>query len=141
MMWHQKSRAQWIHDGDRNTRYYHLKTIKRRKKNRIVMLRNQDGEWIDDEEVLKTMVNGHFEELFADSEEGSDWQQTKYTYPHLTVDNMESLTAPFQDHEIKNAIFDMGSWKAPGPDGFPAGFYHKEWKLVADNMTNFAKDM
>jgi hypothetical protein len=140
-MWHQKSRAQWIHDGVRNTRYYHLKTIKRRKKNCIVMLRNQDGEWIDDEEVLKTMVNGHFEELFADSEEGSDWQQTKYTYPHLTVDNMESLTAPFQDHEIKNAIFDMGSWKAPGPDGFPAGFYHKEWKLVADNMTNFAKDM
>jgi hypothetical protein len=72
-MWHQKSRAKWIQDGDRNTRYYHLKTIKRRKKNRIVMLRKEDGEWVDDEATLKNMVNSHYEDLFTDTGENSGW--------------------------------------------------------------------
>jgi exonuclease III len=73
LMWHQKSRAKWIQDGDRNTRYYHLKTIKRRKKNRIVMLRKEDGEWVDDEATLKNMVNSHYEDLFTDTGENSGW--------------------------------------------------------------------
>ncbi|MCI12397.1 protein binding protein, partial [Trifolium medium] len=26
LMWFQRSRAKWLSDGDRNTRYYHVKT-------------------------------------------------------------------------------------------------------------------
>jgi hypothetical protein len=37
-MWFQKSQSQWIKDGDRNTRYYHVKTITRRRRNKILML-------------------------------------------------------------------------------------------------------
>ncbi|KAF7812935.1 ribonuclease H [Senna tora] len=39
----QKARCQWIKDGDRNTRYYHTKAINRRRKNKIVMLKNQNA--------------------------------------------------------------------------------------------------
>jgi hypothetical protein len=48
-MWFQKSRSQWIKDGDRNTRYYHVKTVTRRRRNKIMMLRNEQNEWINDE--------------------------------------------------------------------------------------------
>ncbi|XP_061340525.1 uncharacterized protein LOC133287003 [Gastrolobium bilobum] len=33
-IWFQKSRGDWIIDGDRNTRYYHTSTVVRRKKNK-----------------------------------------------------------------------------------------------------------
>jgi hypothetical protein len=33
LMWYQRSRAKRLKDGDRNTRYYHLKTVNRRKNN------------------------------------------------------------------------------------------------------------
>ncbi|MCH84156.1 putative ribonuclease H protein [Trifolium medium] len=55
MVWHQKSRAQWIKDGDRNTRYYHLKTLNRQRKNKIIMLRAEDGSWVEDEGQLQSM--------------------------------------------------------------------------------------
>lgn len=40
VMWHQRSRAKWLSDGDRNTRYYHLKTVNRRRRNNIKALRD-----------------------------------------------------------------------------------------------------
>lgn len=54
-MWQQKSRAKWVKD-DRNTKYYHLKTITRKMKNEIHMLRNQHGSWVEDQELLKSMA-------------------------------------------------------------------------------------
>ncbi|MCI00140.1 hypothetical protein A2U01_0021157, partial [Trifolium medium] len=55
-LWFQKSRGQWIADGDRNTKYYHSKTIIRRRRNKIITLRNESGEWVDDSDRLKDMV-------------------------------------------------------------------------------------
>ncbi|WJX75538.1 hypothetical protein P8452_59063 [Trifolium repens] len=59
-MWFQKSRSQWIKDGDRNTCYYHVKTINRRRKNKIMMLKNDQNEWIEEEADLKEMDSMDF---------------------------------------------------------------------------------
>jgi hypothetical protein len=32
LMWFQRSRAKWLSDGDMNTKYYHIKTVARRRK-------------------------------------------------------------------------------------------------------------
>jgi hypothetical protein len=32
LMWCQRSRAKWLSDGVRNTKYYHIKTVVRRRK-------------------------------------------------------------------------------------------------------------
>lgn len=46
MKWFQKAKTEWIKSGDRNTRYYHLKSNFRRKRNRIVTLKYENGRWI-----------------------------------------------------------------------------------------------
>jgi hypothetical protein len=37
----------------------------------------------------------------------------------------DKLIAPFSEMEIKEAIFQMFSTKAAGPDGFPAHFFQR----------------
>ncbi|KAH7833568.1 hypothetical protein Vadar_003107 [Vaccinium darrowii] len=53
----------------------------------------------------------------------------------LSIDQKQLLDAPFMEEEIRVAIFQMGRMKAPGPDGFVAGFYQKNWDWVGAEVT------
>lgn len=41
--------------------------------------------------------------------------------------------------EIKSAMFSIGGDKAPGPDGFNASFFHKNWSIVGPDVVNVVK--
>lgn len=43
LMWFQRSRVMWLADGDQNTKYYHLKTVNRRRKNKIITIKDDSG--------------------------------------------------------------------------------------------------
>jgi hypothetical protein len=122
MMWFQRSRAKWLMDGDRNTRYYHLKTINRRRYNNVIMLRNDFGEWVEDPVQLQSMVNNFYYDLFSKSNERWEWMQADVTFPILNRETFDMLGMPIEDQEVKKALFSMSPWKAPSPDGYPAGF-------------------
>lgn len=53
LIWFQKSRDETIQLGDSNTAFFHAKTIARRRMNRIELLRNEAGDWVDDQEILR----------------------------------------------------------------------------------------
>ena len=42
-IWHQRSRALFLREGDRNTRYFHSKASQRFRRNRILGLRNESN--------------------------------------------------------------------------------------------------
>lgn len=77
LMWFQRSRAKWLTDGDRNTKYYHLKTVNRRRKNKILTLKDNEGKWIEKEEDLKELVNNFYKDLFKLGDDCFSWYQTK----------------------------------------------------------------
>ncbi|MCI20639.1 hypothetical protein A2U01_0041801, partial [Trifolium medium] len=68
-----------------------------------------------------------------------DWFQSNISYPDLDGSMMMSLAAPITNEEVKHAIFSMSPWKAPGPDGFPAGFYQKSWDIVSSSVCVFVR--
>ena len=47
----------------------------------------------------------------------------------------ERLIRPFREEEVKAALFAMGPTKAPGCDGFHAGFYQRYWELIGPDVT------
>jgi hypothetical protein len=53
----------------------------------------------------------------------------------------EFLSADFQEYEVYNAIKDMKSMAAPGPDGLPAIFYHTYWDIVGKDVTKTVLDI
>lgn len=43
----QRSRIQWLNEGDRNTKFLHQMTIERRRNNKILSLQRDDDTWIE----------------------------------------------------------------------------------------------
>lgn len=79
ILWFQNPRASWIMDGDRNTKYYHTKTFIRRRRNKIMALRNEMGDWMMDQEVLKNHAKIHFNQMFTE-----DIGSKVFCYPMLS---------------------------------------------------------
>nr|GEX97601.1 reverse transcriptase [Tanacetum cinerariifolium] len=65
MFWHQRSRVNWIKFGDQNTRFFHLSMIHRSQRNAITMLKNEEGEWVDDVVALNTLIKNHFTSIYT----------------------------------------------------------------------------
>ena len=53
----------------------------------------------------------------------------------VSAEMNDLLVAPYMKEEVKTALFQMFPTKAPGPDGFPAHFYHHHWELCGAEVT------
>ena len=62
--WALKSRVDWQLFGDRNTAFYHTKTIIKRKHNRIRRIMNQSREWAEDEDQVMDIIFSGYKELY-----------------------------------------------------------------------------
>ncbi|XP_015959294.1 uncharacterized protein LOC107483187 [Arachis duranensis] len=115
ILWLQKSREKWIIDGDRNTRYYHTRTIIRRRKNKILKLRNHEGTWVEDQEELANLAINFFTRLYQEQGDTIQLQSSK-SYPKIQEDVKRNMDVMPTGKEIKDAFFRIGSLKAPGLD-------------------------
>lgn len=54
--------------------------------------------------------------------------------------DLSVLETPFTKQEVKMAIFELVSDKAPGPDSFPLLFFQKIWEIVEEDIFNLWED-
>lgn len=135
MLWFHKSRTKWIRDGDRNTRFFHITTLCKRKKTRINMVKDEYGDWIEEPGALKTYVTNFYARLFGNLETSSPEPPSV-----LGTNQASRLVSCPSDSEIHRTICKMQPLKAPGPDGLPAAFYQKYWNILAPSVCSFIKD-
>ncbi|XP_073360138.1 uncharacterized protein [Aegilops tauschii subsp. strangulata] len=134
MLWMQRSRIAWLREGDRNTQFFHRKAVWRARKNRIKALIDEAGVTYRDHGSMAAMATAYFSKLFtADSslcaDPVIDLIQTRVT------DSMnDGLCTDFSDKEIVDALFQIGPLKAPGPDGFPARFFQRNWAVMREQV-------
>ncbi|XP_061354895.1 uncharacterized protein LOC133299454 [Gastrolobium bilobum] len=129
-IWYQRSRGEWIRDGDRNTRFYHTSTLIHRKRNKILKLQNEKGGWVSGEEELVSLARGYFLNLFKEDVAVPVWSQTQNSWPTIKEGHLDILSLNISFEKVKNAFFQMPPLKAPGPDGLPALFYQRNWDLI-----------
>ncbi|KAH9770764.1 putative ribonuclease H protein [Citrus sinensis] len=132
LLWLQKSRRDWTLYGDRNTAYFHKKTLTRRRQNRITAILNDTGQWIHDVEIIQQLAVRFFSELYTPEQGVHRTYNVRGCFPVLSDDFCLSLMFAVTDEEIRRTIFSMSPFKAPGVDGFDAGFYKAQWNTVDD---------
>ncbi|XP_071676896.1 uncharacterized protein [Lolium perenne] len=123
IMWRQRSRIQWLAEGDKNTRFFHLRASQRKKKNRIAALARADGTPTSNEKEMGALANGFYKQLYTSEGVSSMEEVLNYVPTRVDREMNRALDASFQAKEVKEALFEMYPTKAPGPDGFPAHFF------------------
>ncbi|OMO90964.1 reverse transcriptase [Corchorus capsularis] len=127
LFWAQNSRVQWIMHGDRNTNFFHFSTVIRRRRNKILLLRDAtSGEWVSDQGELMRMVVAFFRNLFS-IEDGDVRPLGIVPHPVLSPVDVLNMDKRISLAEVRSALFQMKPWKAPGVDGFQAGVYQAYW--------------
>jgi hypothetical protein len=61
----QRSRVEWLREGDRNTSFFHARASARRRTNKIDMLLRADGSKCEVQGEIKGMVQNFYEKLFS----------------------------------------------------------------------------
>ena len=134
MMWLQRSRITWLKEGDRNTKYFHSKAVWRARKNKIRKLMDDFGNVHEDPASMHHLATDYFRNLYtADSNLETAHVVELFEQCVSDDDNMQ-LCAEFSEKEISDALFQIGPLKAPGPDGFPARFFQRNWGTLKEKV-------
>ncbi|KAJ6837486.1 uncharacterized protein M6B38_121075 [Iris pallida] len=133
--WSQRAKCQWIRDGDRNTKYFHAKATMRKRRNEIRSLNLPDGSWTTDPHSISEALIKHFSSIY-NMDEASPIEQDLIASPNpIPEQENAQLGTPSSEDEVKQTIMSMGSFKAPGPDGFPVVVYQKNWEILGKDLT------
>ncbi|XP_024016553.1 uncharacterized protein LOC112089920 [Eutrema salsugineum] len=141
----QESRIRWLKDGDANTTYFHKAVIAHQAKNVTKFLRDGQDNRIDNVDQIKDILISFYRQLL-----GTESRNITL----LSVDSMCSIH-PFRcsidlsqvlsqipsDEEILATFYTMPKSKAPGPDGFPVGFFLEAWQVVGEGSVKADKEL
>lgn len=116
-------------------KFFHLQACHRSRKNFIAKLRVDNATLMRDEEMANA-VFGHFCGIIGSRGD----QLCSIDFAELDLPSVDSslLYQCFSEEEIRQAIGNMPSDKALGPDGFTGLFYRSAWlKIKVDMMRAF----
>lgn len=92
LLWLQKLRGKLFTDRAKNAKYYHLKTIIHRRRNKIMALKEDNRGWECNSEKTKRMVMHHFSKLFKEGQETREPIVSFFTYLAYLEDHRVSLS-------------------------------------------------
>ncbi|KAL8166551.1 hypothetical protein V2J09_008050 [Rumex salicifolius] len=114
-LWYQKSREKWIRLGDKVWQTY--------------------------QEALETLAINFFTELYTlPKQEMNFFPMISGGFLRISEDTLDRISSIPSNEEIWKAHKEMGSFKAPGSDGFQPVFFKTCWHLVGESVTTFIRD-
>lgn len=79
--------------------------------------------WIAEDEEIVRSFEDFYNNLFKEEENDRIWVDTKQKWGKIEVSRPKGVSVDVREEEISRAFFQIGAFKAPGNDGYPAVFY------------------
>lgn len=109
--WKLKSRVEWLQEGDKNTKFFHSKTVSRRRINRLHGLEDQGGIWYGEAYDIKRIVKSYFQDLFMSANPVGIDEILECVHAIVSFQDNISLSKPILANEVVVAIKQLNHWK------------------------------
>lgn len=132
----QQSRNNTITLGERSTTFFHVTTLKRRKRNHIECIQDKDTNVVSTRSEIEEVFASYFSDLFIESPSTSDEHIFSHIKPCISMGENLELTSIPTAQEIWEVVKELKPNKAPGPDGFPVSFFKHNWGIVGPQLVS-----
>ncbi|XP_026435518.1 uncharacterized protein LOC113333221 [Papaver somniferum] len=132
----QKSRDHFIKDMENNTKYFHIITNRKKKRNNIDSIQDHNNQWPHTREDIASHLTLHFKDISSYINPTLEEGFLQVLPSIISVEDNMLLTRTPSSQEVYNTLKSMENWSAPGPEGFQAGFYKCQWILVGDGFSS-----
>ena len=131
-----RSKARWLSDGEKCSKYFFSLEKQRAGAKTISVLKNSQGVLIDNPNEIMSELHSFYQRLYKSDHDVSFCLENKTTNK-LSFQQMHKLENNLQIEELESALFAMKNDKSPGVDGLTVEFYKFFWndiKLVLYEM-------
>lgn len=132
--WRQRSRIQWLQEGDKNSSFFHAVTRGRRARNKFSVVENEAGQAFYEKEQIVQVFGLFYSSMFTSGDTDPEAVVREAISPRISDEANLMLIAIPGIAEVKAAVFSIHPDKAPGPDGFSAGFYQSFWDVIGEDI-------
>ncbi|GKA03855.1 RNA-directed DNA polymerase, eukaryota, reverse transcriptase zinc-binding domain protein, partial [Tanacetum coccineum] len=140
MILRQKTKIQWLKDGDQNSAYFHNSLKGRMFRNRIEVVYDSEGHKYEGDYNAPKFVD-HFSKFLGTEDEVFPIEDPD----SLFINKLDAQCADYMvrlvlDDEIKFAMFSIEDDKAAGMDSYTLKFFKTDWNIVGGDVYAAVKE-
>lgn len=137
-----RSRAKWIEDGEKNTKYFLTLERIRARSNYITHLTNENGHIVTNQMEVLNEITNYYTKLYSKKigaednikEHVHNFMKDEH-FPSLNEEEAELCEGLVSEHEIGIALQSMKNGSSPGCDGLTVEFYKVFWNQIKYILT------
>ncbi|KAK9723972.1 hypothetical protein RND81_05G038200 [Saponaria officinalis] len=135
----QRAKIRNVKLNDEGTAYFYAKIKERACRNKITSITYNGATATSDASIGEAFV-AYYTSLLGVEQHVESFGQLNMGGAKLADEKHAMLLLPIIDSEIKDALFGIDDDKAPGIDGFSAGFFKSTWSTTGPDIIAAVKD-
>lgn len=132
-----RTKAQFLEEGERSTRYFYSLEKSRKADQTIRVLTKDNLDCVSEPQDLLKETHSFYKQLFT-AQPIDVHARDKFlncAIPKLSDDARESCEGLITEDELRKAVMAMENNKSPGCDGLTSNFYKHFWPILGEKLT------
>jgi len=121
-------------NDDHNPKLFHCCAATKKHNSTIMRLKDDVEVWVTELHLILQKFIDKFMRRFTSSRNSSNALPSLNIASQVSLDESVELIKPITEHEIREVVFHMDPYKAPGPDGFGPSFFQHHWPIIGEKV-------